>query len=555
MDKDLAQVCCERQADMELVRKSYEPLWDDITRLCNQRRDDYLQTDTKGRKRGKESWDGAANRALGIWSDGMQSFMVSPSLVWARAIIQYFHDDDEVRAWLQDYDRAMLWEFENSNFYSTIGELFRDAGSIGTATLYTESDAFDNCVHTAIHPGQVYIAEDKWGQVDTVHRKFTYTARQAYQMFGDRLSPTIIDAASKDPHSDYEFLHCVFPNTERLPEKLNSTNKPWRSVYIELAGKGTTQGRTQIYSEGTRIVRDGGYDRMPYAVWRFRKNSDEVYGYSPAADAIMEMETINSMSKRNIQAAQMMVEPPYNIPEEMRNETRLLPKGHNYYKDPKKIIMPVFTGINLPGTKEEFERLNSLLEDKFRVQFFLLLKGAEREMTATEIVERQSEQALLMGPQVGRLISEFLKPAYENVAEIARSRLPEPPDIVLDYAEELGGRIDVEFIGPLAQAQKRLFESQPIINTVNALAPILAVEPTTRYKFDWIGMAEDVAEANSCPQKRILPNEVVYARIEQEQQQQAAMQQAAMAKEIADTIPKLSKPVESGSPLEMLGAA
>jgi hypothetical protein len=123
--KQLAQAILERQSEMELVRNAYEDLWSDITTLVNQRRDDYLQTQAKGRKRDVDSWDGIANRALNIWADGMQGFMVSPAEVWARARLEGFEGDDEVRSWLQDYDRAMMNAFERSNFYSVIGEFIR----------------------------------------------------------------------------------------------------------------------------------------------------------------------------------------------------------------------------------------------------------------------------------------------------------------------------------------------------------------------------------------------------------------------------------------------
>ena len=42
-----------------------------------------------------------------------------------------------------------------------------------------------------VHPREVYIAENKFGEVDTVHRKFTMTARAAFQMFGDAVSDLI----------------------------------------------------------------------------------------------------------------------------------------------------------------------------------------------------------------------------------------------------------------------------------------------------------------------------------------------------------------------------
>ena len=546
-------------AEMERVRKPYEGLWGDITTLCNQRRDDYLQIDAKGRKRGTESWDGIANRALGIWADGMQGFMVSPSEIWARARIAGLTDNDEVRAWLQDYDKAMMDAFDRGNFYSIASEFIRDAGSIGTATIYTEEDRiYKRAIHTAVHPGQIYIAENALGQVDTVYRKFKMTARQLVQKFPN-CSQTAKDCAKHTPQTDFEVLHAVFPNTDTFSAL--SKGKRYRSVYLELGSTKATYP-TNLSASDLQILRDKGYDRLPYAVWRFRKNSDEVYGYSPAADAIIEMNTMNKLSKYRIQAAHLAVEPSYNAPEEMRDSVDILPRGMNYYKDPSRVVSPVISGLQYPITLEETERLQRLLEDKFRVEFFLLLKYAEREMTATEVMERKSEQATLMAPQRDRLVTDALRPVYELVTDIENraGRLPEPPPIIDEYQEymrEQGRRagIDIEFIGPLAQAQKMLFEAQPIINTINTIAPMMEVNPEIADVFDWDGMAEGIGESYSIPQKYIVSKEIREQRRAQRlamQQRQMALEQAAMA---ADAMPKLSKEVEEGSVLDAIAAA
>ena len=64
--------------------------------------------------------------------------------------------------------------------------------------------------------------------------------------------------------------------------------------------------------------------------------------------------------------------------------------------------------------------------------FFLVLARAEREMTATEIMERQAEKAVLLGPQVDRLEQEGLAKVFDIVSDIAdnANRLPEHSFII-----------------------------------------------------------------------------------------------------------------------------
>jgi hypothetical protein len=253
-----------------------------------------------------------------------------------------------------------------------------------------------------------------------------------------------------------------------------------------------------------------------------------------------------------LRAGQMAVAPWLNIPEHMRGNVRIQPDGYNYYENPDMIIRPGQTGIDFPIGIDREERLQKLIEDKYRVEFFLVLARAEREMTATEIMERQSEKAVLMGPQVDRLVNEGLVKVFNIVSEIEdkAGRLPPPPPIL----QELGGRINIRFVGPLAQAQERLFKMQPVRQAINELAPLAAIKPEVLDRVNWGELAEHILENSSFPQKLILTDEEVAEIQEARAKQQQAQQMMEMAGAAADTAQKLSKPIEEGSPLEAMTA-
>ncbi|GAG26633.1 unnamed protein product, partial [marine sediment metagenome] len=257
--------------------------------------------------------------ALGIWRDGMQGFMVSKSLRWFKSEMSDYrlNDIDEVRIFLQEYDEAMYAAYARSNFYSVLNEWFNDAGSVGTASLYTEEDIKGGTtVHIPIHLREVFIAESKHQVVDVLFRKFFFTARQALQMFDkDKLTSDVISNATNHPEKTHEFIHAVFPNDERQFGSISSTNKKYKSVYLQTKGSGGDNQPNQtsesiINANGQPvdgIVKEGGYDIFPYAVWRFRKNSDEVYGYSPAMDVMVTIEKLNTIGKTMLQAAHLSI--------------------------------------------------------------------------------------------------------------------------------------------------------------------------------------------------------------------------------------------------------
>ena len=128
-----------RMRQLEEVKDDYEDLISLAAKYVNPRRElikDSQRFDLKGKKRGKDIFDGSPASALGIWRDGMQGFMVSKSLRWFKSEMSDYrlNEIDEVRIFLQEYDEAMYAAYDRSNYYSVLNEWFNDAGSVGTAT-------------------------------------------------------------------------------------------------------------------------------------------------------------------------------------------------------------------------------------------------------------------------------------------------------------------------------------------------------------------------------------------------------------------------------------
>lgn len=542
---------------LEETKEVYSDRDYDIARYVNPRREllkDSQRFDDKGKARGKMGYSGIPSSALSVWVDGMQGHMVSQSLRWFRNVIndKTINDNDEVQKYLQEYDEAMYGEYNSSNFYAILGEWFRDAGSVGTATLYTEEDLSKGiAVHTPIHPREIFIAEDRYGEVDTVYRKFFLTARQAVQKFGEgNLSKNVVDNAKNHPEKPHEFIHAVFPNTDRMFGSILSINKAFSSVYVESNITGPEDG----------VVKQSGYDLNPYAVWRLRKNSDEIYGYSPAADAMVSIKKAHQMSKNLLKASHMAVAPALNVPEHMRGHTKIEPDGHNYYETSGDKISVVNTGINYPIAIDREEKIQRVIEDAYRVEFFLILARAEREMTAYEISERQAEKSVLLGPQIGRLEREGLAKANENVHHIAdkAGRLPIPPQILIDATEEAKARgtkpiaITQLFIGPLAQAQRRLFHMQPIKNGLNELAQASTLYPKVLDKIDPDRLAEKILDTVDFPQDVVRTDQELKEIRDRHEAELAQAQQQQQLQGMADSVPKLNKKTEQGSPLEAI---
>ena len=542
-----------RQSQMETVRKPYETgTWEHIGRFVNPRRKNITLNSAfndKGQNLGTDVYDGTPLGALNTWSDGMQGLLLSGR--WFRSVMDnpLLDKIDRVREWLQVYDLKMYSAFDRGNFYAMIPQWLRDGGSIGTATVFTEEVIGTGRIsHTAIHPREVFISENQFGEVDIVHRKFMMTARSAFQKFKDKVSESIKTDSKDHPEKSYEFIHAVFPNDDRMFGKRTKRNKRFRSIYMET--KSGDKGKI-----GT-IVRDSGFDISPYTVWRFKKNSDEVYGRSPAADALTEVFSLNQMSKTLLDAAHLSVRPAKNVPIEMRGRVRTDPDGNNYFEDPKRVISAINSGINYPIGAEERKEVRESMRDKFRTDFFKAFIGRTGEATREEILAIKGEQAGLLIAQVDMLYIEGIRSLFDIVSEIEDQRgafteaagMPAMPEEIAE-----SGEINFILTGPLAQAQREIRELEPIQKTLGSLSEAAAVlGPEMLDIVNKDELSEVIVEVGSYPHiamnSRTKRQEIRDARAADRER----LEQQQLALEAAKAVPSLSKAPEAGSPIEAL---
>jgi hypothetical protein len=348
----------------------------------------------------------------------------------------------------------------------------------------------------------------------------------------------MVQTALEDaPYTEFDFIHACFPASE-IDDQVGGDFK-YASYYFE--------------ENGEEVLSKGGYTSFPYVVWRWRVDSEEVYGRSPAYDALWDIKGLNQMAKTMIQAAQKAANPPLNIPKEMRGKVRNKPGGANYYEDPGRLIQPLVTGANYPIGMDQVAQKQESIKQIFKVDFFLMLQNAERQMTATEIMERQSEKVAVLGATIGKFGTEALSRAIERTFEIevAAGRIPPLPPSLLNIA---GAEMDIEYLGPLAQAQQRLSKSQGVMRSLEALMPVMQLDPSIGMMIDWYELAKEIMDANGMPEKIIKKKAEVVAQ----QQQQAAMMQADQQRQQLESVGKavnLDKKPEEGSVIaQMMGA-
>ncbi|MGA0840920.1 MAG: portal protein, partial [Pseudomonadales bacterium] len=184
------------------------------------------------------------------------------------------------------------------------------------------------------------------------------------------------------------------------------------------------------------------------------------------------------------------------------------------------------------------EQRRNAIRQAFYVDQLLLSTGPA--MTATEVLQRNEEKMRLLGPVLGRLQAELLQPLIDRVFNLllrARALPPAP--------EELQGQnIDIEYVSPLAKAQK-LTDLQSVMRGMELMLQGSQFAPVTDY-LDAAGRGRYIAETTGIPATVLRSDEQVAdlrRQAAEAQAQQAQMQQAMQMAEAGGQIAPLVKAV------------
>lgn len=536
----LGREVTEKLDDLKAKRLRWEDDWEEITRFVMPRRSVWDNSQGRGDRVGQEIYDGTAISALTLMANGLMGYLMGPMLKWFKLgfPIRQAMDAPGAKQWLQIAENVLYSDFARSTLYEEGLEFFKDGGSVGTATMYAEEDDEEGTpFFSCRHPKEIYLAGDRRNRIDTVFRVFSMTARQIRQEFGDDLPEIIKRAVTETPGTLFEIVHAVFPRDDRDVTQLTKKNKKFASVYLDLSSQ--------------EILREGGYDELPYITWRWSTNSDELYGRSPAHDALIKIKRANAMNRDLLRFSQKAADPPYNAPESMRGRVNILPRGINYFARPDMQVTPVQLGGAFPIALDQQQDVRAQIETDFLVDFFLMLQRAPERMTATEVMERQAEKAAVLGPIIGRIESDVLDKVIRlGFRQAMRTgRIPPPPPSV---QRMIGVPLKIEYIGPLAQANRKFHSQQGIQSALSQFVPMLNVEPGLKGLIKWEDLGRTMLETAG------MPADVVRDRREYRQweDQMAKAQEAQMKREqeaqVMQNADKLSKQPQPGSPLEML---
>ena len=530
-----AKILLSRFDRLKTQRQNWESHWQEVADYMQPRKADVTKTRSKGDKRTELIFDSSPLQSVELLSASLHGMLTNPSTPWfsLKFKSEGMEGEDEAKEWLESATEVMYSAFNQSNFQQEIFELYHDLITFGTAAMFIEEDDEDNIKFSTRHINEMYISENDKGRIDTVFRKFKISARAAIQKFGS-VSTNIAVIAKKDPYEEVEILHAVYPRADFDPKKQDKENMKFESVYLD--------------ADSGDELSVSGFREFPFVVPRYLKASHEIYGRSPAMTALPDVKMLNEMSKTIIKSAQKQVDPPLLVPDDgFMLPVRTVPGGLNFYRaGTRDRIEPLNIGANNTlGLNMEEQRRNSI-RNAFYVNQLMMQDGPQ--MTATEVIQRNEEKMRLLGPVLGRLQSELLKPLIDRAFAILmrRNLFAQAPDFLS------GQEIEIEYVSPLAKAQKST-ELQSIMRAIEIMGSLSNVAPV----FDHINMdklVRHLADIVGVPQKILKPQAELNEEREQAQAQQQQMQQMQQLQQVAEAGGKIA-PLAKALPEEAKAVA
>lgn len=445
---------------------------------------------------------------------------------------------DDEQFWLKGAAQITQKELEASNFYTSFIATVIDRIGTGTGLMMSEENIKKgSLVFTHVPAGTYGLAENEDHEIDTVVRKFKYTAHQAAAAFGeDALSGAIKDAFGDQTRrytQQFEIWHLVLPrdvppmgNRNLPPEQMS-----WASVYLDPAEQ--------------HIIKESGYYEFPYMGTRFIKYGNDVCGESALAPIVDTIEDSLLMQEAMKVAGQAAAFPRVLLTSDMVDEVDMRAGGMTVLR-PEDIKSGLprewATATEYTVGKDLLEMYNAEIDDALFVSVLQAVSQVERQMTALEANLRDNERMMTFTQSFTQFTSD-IRPMMERVfCSLERlGKFPEDgkPQGLFVPLDEYGIKMKilapgVKCISKMAKALER-YKLSGLVETLGHAVNLAQTtgNPAWMDPFDENKSIRYIADETNVPVECMRKPRELEALQKKREEEAGAMQQAKIAQMMA----------------------
>jgi hypothetical protein len=530
----VAQEIIRRADRAKSDRANFDAQFEQIARYVLPRADGFQSygASTKGQRKGEFIYDSTAQLALPAFAAAIESLVTPRTQKYHgyRSTDPALHGNMAVAAYLERL-RDLTFRLRYSaasNFASQTSEVFLSLGAFGTGGLLIEDGLSKGILYRTIPLSQLWLLEDAYGNIDGFFWRYTMTVRQAFQKAKREnwvLPEAIAACEHTDPMREFEFIFHCCPNEERIKGDVGYKGMKYRAYHISVTG--------------AQIVAEGGYRTFPLAVSRYTVAPGEVYGRSPAWDALADIKTLNEMSKTQLRYGQLVTDPPWLTADVDSMSPFSMRSGAinaGYMNERGDVLAKSAAPQGDPRFSLELaDQRRQSINRSFLITLFQILVETP-EMTATEAMLRAQEKGALLAPTMGRQQSEFLGTIVTRELDImsASGIIDDALGPMPEELQESGGALEIVYDSPLTRAQ-RAEEGVGVLRTLETVGTIAQYDESILGEINYHRSLKVVADANGAPVLMFNTDDEKQAMADAKQAQQDMALALQAAPIIADT--------------------
>ncbi|MER8455849.1 portal protein [Mesorhizobium sp. M1300] len=547
-----------RQSEMETERSHYESVWETVAEFCDPDAPNIFSSRTsrsiesqpeRSERRGSRVYANTINSAGNRLAAGLESLIIPQSEKWHGLSTAAMNDEetDEEKEWaesLRDFLFSLRYS-ANSNFVPATQACLRNVVRYGPGYLYAEEGFGGTLIRYASIPVvEGFLSRNRWGQVDTFHRRYERTARQAAQILGYEKLPAKIKMLVDDPakcETKISLIQCIKPRDERRMYNIGGTYEYLDTAFVSY----------HVIEGEAVIVKESGFRTFPVATFNWRRYEGDPYGISPTIEALTTVREENAVRRSGLRALQQITDPA-TASKARLDYVPVLNPGENYpgliADNGQPLIAPINTGQNPTFAFDYAATRADEIRDMMFVNLFQTLVQ-NPQMTATEALIRQEEKGALLGPSGSIIQAGFATNLDRELGILEDKGLYDQDSRFLPPQTLAGKAVRPTFTSPL-DILRRSAEARDTIQVVTTAAQMAQFDPSVMDNIDGDEAIKVVQSAGRSPQRIFRrPEEVAGmrdARAKAQQAQAGAAAMAAAGKVAKDAVPAAVQARDSG---------
>ncbi|MCL1785556.1 MAG: portal protein [Alphaproteobacteria bacterium] len=357
-------------------------------------------------------FDSTAGDAVDMLAANMFSLLTPPESLWISLAreTEFSPDPDNATEYLRRH-------LNNSNFYTTVHQSYLDLATVGTACLFFSENpigAKSAFSFTAIPMNDVSILRDGADNITAVFHTASMPAAEMMEKYPAWTPPASLrDSIKQNPEMPLRLVQSVVADAEGYAF----------TAWIDCGGE-----------LENNIVQTGRFETNPYIIFRWSAATGETYGRSPVMRALPDIKTANKVVELVLKNATIAVSGIWQADDDG------VINLSNINLTPGAIIPKAVgsSGLTPLRSGADFDVSQLVLGDlRARIRHALLADRlsilSDKEMTATEIIARNTDMMRVLGATYGRLLCEFIRPMVERgLAILARRGAIDPISLHTD---------------------------------------------------------------------------------------------------------------------------